>query len=89
MPSGAGPCPVSGLNGPRDRWQNELSVQRPLRVDVQTALTTVIPARGRYQASVKARILQEQTADAEMKKLDAGASTPHDVILMQDDVTGK
>jgi outer membrane protein len=69
--------------------QSELSVQRlinQVRVDVQTALTAVVQARAQYTASVKARILQEQTADAEVKKLEVGASTPYNVILMQRDL---
>jgi outer membrane protein TolC len=69
--------------------QNELSVQRlvnQIRVDVQTALTAVQQSRAQYQASVRARILQEQTADAEQKKLAVGASTPYNVILMQRDL---
>jgi outer membrane protein TolC len=69
--------------------QSELSVQKlinQIRVDVQTALTAVIQARAQYQAASKARILQEQTADAEVKKLAVGASTPYNVILMQRDM---
>ncbi len=69
--------------------QNELSVQKlinQIRVDVQTALTAVQQARAQYQASVKARVLQEQTTDAEQKKLAVGASTPYNVILMQRDL---
>jgi outer membrane protein TolC len=69
--------------------QNELSVQRlvnQVRVDVQTALTAVQQSRAQYQAAVRARILQEQNADAEQKKLAVGASTPYNVILMQRDL---
>jgi outer membrane protein len=69
--------------------QNELSVQRlinQIRVDVQTALTAVNQARAQYQAASKARDLQTQTADAEVKKLAVGASTPYNVILMQRDM---
>jgi outer membrane protein len=69
--------------------QSQLSVQRlinQIRVDVQTALTAVTQARAQYQAAAKARILQEQTADAEVKKLAVGASTPYNVILMQRDM---
>lgn len=69
--------------------QNELSVQRQInqiRVDVQTALTAVNQARAQYKAATQARILQEQTADAEVKKLAVGASTPYNVILMQRDM---
>ena len=46
----------------------------------------VLQARAQYQAAVKARILQEQTEDAEEKKLAVGASTPYNVILMQRDM---
>jgi len=53
---------------------------------VQTALTAVQQSRAQYQAAMRARILQEQTADAEAKKLAVGASTPYNVILMQRDM---
>ncbi|HLW75703.1 MAG TPA: TolC family protein [Bryobacteraceae bacterium] len=69
--------------------QNELSVQKlinQVRVDVQTALTAVTQARAQYQSAVKARIFSEQSADAEVKKLAVGASTPYNVILMQRDM---
>ncbi len=69
--------------------QSELSVQKlinQIRVDVQTALTAVLQARAQFSASTRARILQEQTADAEVKKLAVGASTPYNVILMQRDM---
>jgi outer membrane protein len=69
--------------------QSQLSVQKlmnQIRVDVQTALTAVNQARAQYQAASRARILQEQTADAEVKKLAVGASTPYNVILMQRDM---
>jgi outer membrane protein TolC len=69
--------------------QSQLSVQKlvnQIRVDVQTALTAVQQARAQYQAAVKARVLQEQTEDAEEKKLAVGASTPYNVILMQRDM---
>jgi outer membrane protein len=69
--------------------QSELTVQKlinQIRVDVQTGLTAVLQARAQYQAATKARILQEQTADAEVKKLAVGASTPYNVILMQRDM---
>ncbi len=69
--------------------ENELTVQKlinQIRVDVQTALTAVQQARAQYQSALKARKLQEQTADAEQKKLAAGASTPYNVILTQRDL---
>src|ERR1019366_103832 len=44
------------------------------------ALTAVQLARAQYQASVKARILQEQTLDADQKKLALGATQVDEVI---------
>ena len=48
--------------------------------------TAVSQARAQYQAAVQARVLQEETAAAEEKKLAVGASTPYNVILMQRDM---
>jgi outer membrane protein len=69
---------------------NELQVQRQInqiRVDVQNALTAVELARAQYQAAVKARVLQEQTLDADQKKLDLGATTVYQIIQDQRDLT--
>jgi len=68
---------------------NELTVQKminQIRIDVQTALTAVQQARAQYQAASKQRSLQEQTFDAEQKKLAVGASTPYNVILQERDL---
>jgi outer membrane protein len=69
--------------------QNELSVQRQInqiRVDVQTALTAVVQARAQYTAAVEGQRFQQETTDAEKKKLDVGASTTYNVILTQRDL---
>ncbi len=69
--------------------QNELFVQRminQIRVDVQNGLILVQQARAQYQSAVKARVLAEQTLDAEQKKLAVGASTPFLVIQAQRDL---
>ncbi len=69
--------------------QNEIRQQQQvnqLRVDVQNALITVQQARARYNSAVKARILQEQTLDAEQKKYALGASTIYFVIQAQRDL---
>jgi len=69
--------------------QTELQLQKALnqiRVDVQNALIQVQQARALYQSSVKSRVLQEQTLDAEQKKLALGASTPYLVIQTQRDL---
>jgi outer membrane protein len=69
---------------------NELQVQRQInqiRVDVQNALTALQLARAVYQAAVKGRILEEQTLDADQKKLALGATTVYQVIQDQRDLT--
>ena len=38
-------------------------------MDVQNAITAVNQARTQYEAAVKGRVLQEQTLDADQKKL--------------------
>lgn len=69
--------------------QSELQLQRQenqVRLDVRNAIIGIQQARAAYQASLKARILQEQTLDAEQKKLSLGASTIFNVILVQRDL---
>jgi outer membrane protein TolC len=69
--------------------QNEMSLQQlenQVRVDVQNALIALQQARARYRAANKARVLQEQTLDAEQKKYALGASTIYNVILVQRDL---
>jgi outer membrane protein len=69
--------------------QQELSQQRTMnavRVDVRNALIAVEQARASYLAAQKARILAEQTLDAEQKKYALGASTIFFVIQYQRDL---
>jgi outer membrane protein TolC len=69
--------------------QQQLQLQRlenQVRVDVQNASIGLQQARARYQAAMKARVLQEQTLDAEQKKFALGASTMYNVILAQRDL---
>ncbi len=63
-----------------------LAAEKQVRVDVQNAIIGLQQARAIYQASVKQRILEEQTLDAEQKKLNLGASTIFNVILVQRDL---
>jgi outer membrane protein TolC len=70
--------------------QNQLQVQRQInqiRVDVQNAIIGINQARAQYQAAVKGRVLQEQTLDADQKKLALGATTVYQVIQDQRDLT--
>ena len=69
--------------------QDELNLQKQLnqiRVDVQNAVIGVQQARVRYDSSVKARILQQQTMDADKKKYTLGASTVFQVVQDQRDL---
>ncbi len=63
--------------------QNELTLQKALnqvRVDVQNAVIGLRQARVRYDSAVKARILQQQTLDADKKRYTLGASTVFQVV---------
>ncbi|MGA2184829.1 MAG: TolC family protein [Bryobacteraceae bacterium] len=69
--------------------QNELSLQKSVnqvRVDVQNAVIGLQQARARFEASVKARVLQQQTLDADQKKYSLGASTAYQVVQDQRDL---
>jgi outer membrane protein TolC len=52
-------------------------------VDVQNAVVGLQQARSRYDASVKARVLQQQTLDADRRRYTLGASTVFQVIQDQ------
>ena len=69
--------------------QTELGEQQAIksvRVYVQNAWIAVIQARARYRSVLKARVLQEQTLDAENKKYALGASTAFLVVQTQRDL---
>jgi outer membrane protein TolC len=69
--------------------QDELNLQKTsnqVRVDVQNAVIGLEQARARYDASVKARVLQEKTLDADQRKLALGATTPFQVVQDQRDM---
>lgn len=63
-----------------------LMAEKQVRVDVQNAIIGLQQARATYQSAVKQRFLEEQTLDAEQKKLNLGASTVFNVILVQRDL---
>lgn len=77
------------INGELVLRQQELGLQRlqnQVRVDVQNAQIGLQQARAQYQSAIKQRVLQQQTVDAEQKKLAVGASTTYNVILTQRDL---
>ena len=66
--------------------QSELGLQQNInqvRVDVQNAVIALQQARARYAAAVKASNLQQQTLDADQKRLALGASTAYQIVLDQ------
>lgn len=69
--------------------QNQLTLQKSenqVRVDVQNAVIGLQQARARYDAAVKARVLQQQTLDADRKKYALGATTVYQVVQDQRDL---
>ena len=78
------------LNDELSLRQGELNQRKQInqvRVDVQNAVIGLQQSRAQYQSAQKARILQEQTLDAEQKKFALGASTIFFVIQAQRDLT--
>jgi outer membrane protein len=70
--------------------QSELALKKEenqIRVDVHNGMIAVQQARVGYRAALKSRILEEQTLDAEQKKLALGTSTVYNVILIQRDLS--
>jgi len=69
--------------------QFEASVQQTKNnalVDVRNTTIAVEQGRAQVEAATKARVLQQQTFDAEQKKYQLGASTVYNVILTQRDL---
>ncbi len=69
--------------------QSELGLQQNInqvRVDVQNAVIGLQQARARYAAAVKASALQQETLEADQKRLALGASTAYQVVLDQQNV---
>ncbi len=69
--------------------QQELRQQQQLnqiRLDVTNALIGVRQARAAYQTAVKARVLQEESHEAERRRFELGASTNFMVIQAQRDL---
>ena len=70
--------------------QHELNYQKQInqvRVDVQNAVIGMQQARVRYNAAVQARILSQQTFDADQRKYELGAGTPYQVVQDQRDLS--
>jgi len=69
-----------------DLRQTQLQLQKQIndiRVNVQNAVIGLRQARVRYDSAVKARILQQQTLDADKKRYTLGAATVLQVVTDQ------
>jgi outer membrane protein TolC len=70
--------------------QTELMNQKTfnqLGVDVMNAVIALRQTRGRYEAAVQNRILEEKLLDAEQRKMKLGSSTPYNVVQQQRDLS--
>jgi outer membrane protein len=71
------------------RQQSEVSLQRTrdqIRLEVRNALIGLVQAKAQIASARMAVDLNQQTVDAEQKKLRAGTSTSYNVILKQRDL---
>jgi len=69
--------------------QNELNLRKnvnQIRVDVQNAVVGLEQARARYEASMKARVLEEQTLAGDQKRYALGATVAFQVVQDQRDL---
>jgi len=69
--------------------QNELTLHKnvnQIRVDVQNALVGLQQARSRYDAAVKARVLQEETLSGDRRRFELGAALLFQVVTDQRDL---
>ena len=69
--------------------QSQIQLSKDLNqvaVDVSNYVVAMRQARGRHQAAIQTRILQQQLLEAEQKKLAGGASTPFNVVQQQRDL---
>ncbi len=69
--------------------QNELNLRKninQIRVDVQNAVIGLQQARARYDAAVRARVLQEQTLEGDQKRYRLGAVISFQVVQDQRDL---
>ena len=60
--------------------------ENSIRTEVQNAVIQLEQAQARYETSLKSRVLQEKTLEAEQKKFDLGASTIFLVVQAQRDL---
>jgi outer membrane protein len=80
---------AANINAKLQERQQEASLQRTrntVAVDVRNALIQLAQSKAAVEADIKARILAEQTLDAEQKKFLLGASTTFVVVQTERDL---
>jgi len=86
-------APVFNRQAPADYGVDQLSIRQiqltnrkdtdQVRVDLMNAIMGMQQSRGRYEAAVKSRILQQQLLDSEQEAYTAGKSTTYNVMQQQ------
>lgn len=79
---------ADGLRAQLEANQTQVNLQRSrqqINLEVRQAITGLMQGRAQVEAAHEAADLARQVLEAERKKLDAGISTPYDVVLRDRD----
>lgn len=79
---------ADGLRAQLEANQTQVNLQRSrqqINLEVRQAITGLLQGRAQFEAAREAADLADQVLLAERKKLDAGISTPYDVVLRDRD----
>ena len=79
---------ADGLRSQLEASQTQVNLNRSrqqINLEVRQAITGLVQGRSQVEAAHEASDLARQVLDAEHKKLDAGISTPYDIILRDRD----
>lgn len=79
---------ADGLRAQLETNQSQVNLQRSrqqVNLEVRQAITGLVQGRSQVEAAHQATELARQVLEAEQKKLDAGISTPYDVVLRDRD----
>ncbi len=79
---------ADGLRAQLEANQTQVNLQRSrqqINLEVRQAMTGLVQGRAQVEAAHEASELALQVLDAERKKLEAGISTPYDVVLRDRD----
>jgi outer membrane protein TolC len=79
---------ADNLRAQLENSQQQVSLQRSqnqVALEVRQAIIGLLQGKAQMQAAAEAARLARETLDAEQKKLDAGVSTPYQLILRERD----